>query len=62
MKREDIVQVLVAVFVFAGVYLTYYVDKIWVLLIVGVQIDQFQSVLTGFCILDKSLEKFGFIE
>lgn len=62
MKRDNVVQVLVAIFVFLGVYLTYYVDKIWVLLIVVVQIDQFQSVLTGFCILDKTLEKLGFVE
>jgi hypothetical protein len=57
MKREYIIRLVAGVMVLAGIGLAYFVATLWLLLPAFVGVNLVQSAFTGFCPLEKILEK-----
>lgn len=57
MKREYIIRIVAGAMVLAGISLAYFVSIGWLLLPAFVGVNLVQSSFTGFCPLEKILDK-----
>ena len=59
MKREHIIRIFAGTFVLAGVALTVFVSRWWLLLPTFVGLNLLQSGITKWCLLEDILKKLG---
>ena len=59
MKRQSIIYLVAGTLVLTGLALGYWVNQLWLLLAAFVGFNLFQTAFTGFCPLERILNKLG---